>query len=67
MRRMTRCHTWLGNLTCLVIIFHLLKDQVPYQELGATYLDQRDREHAPRRYVKQLERLGHRVILEPVA
>lgn len=53
--------------TILVIIYHLLKDQVPYQELGATYLDRRNREQATRQYVKQLERLGHRVILEPVA
>lgn len=52
--------------TILVIIYHLLKDQVSYQELGATYLEQRDREHATRRYVKQLERLGHRVSLEPI-
>ena len=52
--------------TILVIIYHLLKDQVSYQELGATYLEQRDREHATRQYVKQLERLGHRVSLEPV-
>lgn len=53
--------------TILVVIYHLLKDHVPYQELGAAYLEQRDREHATRRHVKQLERLGHRVILEPVA
>ena len=52
--------------TVLVILYPLLKDQVSYQELGATYLEQRDREHATRRYVKQLERLGHRVSLEPV-
>ncbi|MDF0667272.1 MAG: hypothetical protein P0119_14520 [Nitrospira sp.] len=51
----------------LVITYHLLKDHVPYQELGATYLEQRDREHATRRRVKQLEPLGHRVILEPPA
>lgn len=53
--------------TILVVIYHLLKDQVPYHELGAAYLEQRDREQATRRHVKQLERLGHRVILEPVA
>lgn len=53
--------------TILVIIYHLLKDHVSYKELGATYLEQRDREHATRMYIKQLERLGHRVILEPVA
>jgi transposase len=53
--------------TILVIIYHLLKDHVPYEELGATYLDRRNREHATRQDVKQLERLGHRVILDPVA
>jgi len=49
--------------TILVIIYHRLTPQVPYQEVGAAYLDQRDREQATRRYVKQLERLGHRVVL----
>ena len=53
--------------TILVIIYHMLTHQVPYQEVGAAYLDQRDREQATRRYVKQLERLGHRVVLEPAA
>lgn len=53
--------------TILVIIYHMLKDRVPYHEVGAAYLDQRDREQTTRRYVKQLERLGHRVILEPAA
>ena len=53
--------------TILVIIYHMLKHQVPYQEVGAASLDQRDREQATRRCVKQLERLGHRVILEPAA
>ena len=53
--------------TILVIIYHRLKDHAPYQELGAAYLDQRDREQATRRYVKQLARLGHRVILAPAA
>jgi len=51
--------------TILVIVYHMLKDQVPYHEVGAAYLDQRDREQATRRAVKQLERLGHRVFLEP--
>jgi transposase len=47
--------------------YYVLVHQVAYHELGAAYLDQRDREHATRRYVKQLERLGHRVTLEPAA
>lgn len=53
--------------TILVIIYHMRKPQVPSPEVGAAYLDQRDREQATRRHVKQLERLGHRVILEPAA
>jgi hypothetical protein len=32
---------------------------------GAAYLDRRDKEQAARRYVRLLENLGHRVILEP--
>ena len=51
----------------LEIAYHLLSRQVPYAELGAAYLDQRDRERVTRRHVKQLERLGHRVILESAA
>ncbi|MDF0644542.1 MAG: IS110 family transposase [Nitrospira sp.] len=53
--------------TILVMVYHMLKHGVPYHELGANYLDQREREQATRRHVKQLERLGHHVILEPVA
>jgi transposase len=53
--------------TSLLIVYHMLKNRVPYHEVGAAYLDQRDREQAIRRHVKQLERLGHRVILEPAA
>jgi transposase len=53
--------------TILVILYHMLKRPGPYQELGAAYLEHQDREQATRRAIKQLERLGHRVILEPVA
>lgn len=51
----------------LVMVYHLLSRQVDYRELGEAYFDQRHREYAPRRYVKLLEGLGHRVILEPAA
>ena len=53
--------------TLLVMAYHLLSRQVTYVELGSTYLEQRDREQATKRYIKQLERLGHRVLLEPAA
>ncbi len=51
----------------LVMGYHLLSRQVDYRELGDGYFDQRHREYATRRYVKLLEGLGHRVVLEPVA
>ena len=51
----------------LCISYHMLSRQKPYSELGAAYLEKREKDHAIRRYVKQLERLGQKVILEPVA
>ena len=52
--------------TMLVMIYHLLKDQVDYRELGPDYLDQLQPQRLTRYLVKRLESLGHRVILEPV-
>jgi transposase len=37
----------------------------PYQEKGASYFSERDRQHAERRLTKQLERLGYQVTLTP--
>ena len=51
--------------TMLVMIYHLLKDQVDYRELGPDYLDQLQPQRLTRYLVKRLESLGHRVILEP--
>jgi hypothetical protein len=52
-------HTLLG------IIYRLLKDGTTYQELGPDYLDRQDPERLTRQLVKRLERLGHKVTLEP--
>ena len=49
----------------LVIAYHLLKEQSRYQDLGAHYFDQRDRDLLQRRLIKRLEALGNRVTLEP--
>jgi transposase len=51
----------------LVIIYHVLKDQSPYQEHGETFADEHHRQATEKRLVHQLERLGHRVTLEPLA
>lgn len=48
----------------LEIVWHILAKGTTYHELGADYLDRRDKEHATRRYVRLLEKLGHRVTLD---
>ena len=51
----------------LVIADHVLDQGVAYQELGEDYFQQRhSAEHYQRQLVRQLERLGHRVTLEPI-
>jgi transposase len=51
----------------LVIAYHVLDRGVAYQELGEDYFQQRQSaEHYQRQLVRQLERLGHKVTLEPI-
>ena len=51
----------------LVIAYHVLDQGVAYQELGDDYFQQRQSaEHYQRQLVHQLERLGHKVTLEPI-
>jgi len=50
--------------TLIVIIWHLLANEVDYAELGADYFERRiDTAAQTRRLVAQLERLGHTVTL----
>jgi len=51
--------------TLLVIIYHVLKRQTTYQELGPDFLDRSEPERLTRQLVKRLEALGHKVTLEP--
>jgi len=51
--------------TILVIVYHLLRDQKKYQDLGADYLDRLDTNRLTRQLVRRLERLGHDVVLKP--
>lgn len=53
--------------TILTIIYHLLKNGTTYRELGPDYFDQLGSERLTRSLVKRLEKLGHKVILEPAA
>jgi transposase len=53
----------------LVICYRLLKRKVPYEDLGEDYYVRNRRcssEAHTKRLVRQLERLGHKVVLEPL-
>lgn len=49
----------------LVILYHLLHDGVLYEEKGEALLEERDREMREKLLVRQLERLGNQVTLQP--
>ena len=49
----------------LLAIYHMIRDNTPYRELGANWLDKRSAESKGKTLVKQLERLGYRVQLAP--
>jgi transposase len=55
----------------LVIAYHLLTRQEDDRDLDGNYFDERDRRQVEhrlvRRLVRRLERLGHRLTLEPIA
>jgi transposase len=52
----------------LVSAYYILRDRRPYEDLGGDYFLNRERpERLTRHLVRQLERLGQRVTLEPVA
>lgn len=51
----------------LVCAYHMLKKDEPYRDLGADWLARRNQEAHTRRLVAQLERLGHTVVIDPVA
>jgi hypothetical protein len=52
----------------IVIVWHVLHDNVDYHELGADYFDRcTDAQARQRHLVRQLEALGHKVTLEPAA
>lgn len=53
----------------LIAAWHMLSNDVPYQDLGEEYFIRRQAQHTERyrrRLVAQLEKLGHKVTLEPI-
>jgi len=51
----------------LVAAYHMLSEQVSYNDLGDLYLDKLNKTHLTRNLVHRLERLGYRVTLEELA
>ena len=51
----------------LVIFYHMVKSGEPYHEKGVDYLTTINKEQIQQRLVRQLERLGNTVILQPKA
>ena len=51
----------------LVIIYHLLRTQSTYRDLGGNYFDERDHQAVQKRLVRRLERMGYQVELQPLA
>ena len=51
----------------LVSIYHMLRDQVPYQDLGPDYLDHLQAQRLERHHVRRLEALGFQVLLTPAS
>jgi transposase len=49
----------------LVAAFYILQRSEPYREAGGDYFEHRDPAGLRRYLVKRLERLGHKVVLEP--
>lgn len=50
-----------------VIVYHMLRDQTDFHELGPNYFEPRDRDRAVRTHVKRLQHLGFSVSLTPTA
>jgi hypothetical protein len=47
-------------------VYHVLKDNVPYRELGEDYLNSRIEEKRRKYLKKELEGLGYKVQLQPI-
>jgi hypothetical protein len=51
----------------LKAVYYMLRDGVPYKDLGADYFDQRKPKVKLLRLIKQIENLGLRVQVDPDA
>ena len=51
----------------LVAIYHMLKERVPYREIGAAPPSETAKRKVAERMQRKLEQLGYTVTLEPTA
>lgn len=51
----------------LIAVYYMLIRREPFRDLGATYLDERNKAKVVKGATRRLEHLGYRVTLEPVA
>jgi transposase len=51
--------------TLLVTIYYMLRDHLPYTDLGPEYFDRLDKARVERHHVRRLEQLGYTVTLSP--
>ncbi len=56
-----------GAHSLLVSIYHMLRDHVPYQDLGPDHCDRPHAQRLERHYVRRLEALGFEVQLTPAS
>ena len=49
----------------LIVIYHVMKYQIPYRELGGDYFEQLNSERLRHHYKKRLESLGYEVEIKP--
>jgi hypothetical protein len=62
-----------GNYTAVIAVAHtlrvtsysLLRDHLPYTDLGPEYFDRRDKARVERHHVRRLEQVGSTVTLSP--
>jgi transposase len=47
------------------MLYHMLREDRPYSDLGPDYFEKLDTTHLERRYVRRLEQLGYTVTLTP--
>ena len=49
----------------LIAIYHILKEKIPYCDLGANYYSGMNQEKLIQRNLRSLEKLGVEVIIQP--